>query len=178
VGAVAFRRTGDQTSGDFSDAKVIRKFGEVTNDLLLIGLYSGKAQRFSATTRAQKAETTESEYHHRPSCWFWSAGQNALERIIMELSLAAEIFGVEKAVHLRTVRHRRVLCEHRTVPGLEAETGCVGEIPDDVRIEIGVAIEVLARALGEIAGHIDNDRLRGLVAERDTVITPGELCRR
>jgi hypothetical protein len=29
VGAVAFSRTGDPATGDFSDAKVIRKFGDV-----------------------------------------------------------------------------------------------------------------------------------------------------
>ena len=33
VGAVAFSRTGDPTTGDFSDAKVIRKFDEVPDDL-------------------------------------------------------------------------------------------------------------------------------------------------
>lgn len=33
VGAVAFSRTGDPSSGDFGDAKVIRKFGEVPDDL-------------------------------------------------------------------------------------------------------------------------------------------------
>ena len=33
VGAVAFSRTGDPASGDFSDAKVIRKFGDVPTDL-------------------------------------------------------------------------------------------------------------------------------------------------
>jgi hypothetical protein len=33
VGAVAFSRTGDPATGDFSDAKVIRKFGEVPDDL-------------------------------------------------------------------------------------------------------------------------------------------------
>lgn len=33
VGAVAFSRTGDPASGDFSDTKVIRKFGEVPDDL-------------------------------------------------------------------------------------------------------------------------------------------------
>jgi hypothetical protein len=33
VGAVAFSRTGDPDTGDFSDAKVIRKFGEVPDDL-------------------------------------------------------------------------------------------------------------------------------------------------
>jgi hypothetical protein len=32
VGAVAFSRTGDPAIGDFSGAKVIRKFGEVPND--------------------------------------------------------------------------------------------------------------------------------------------------
>ncbi|SDJ52980.1 hypothetical protein SAMN05216338_10533 [Bradyrhizobium sp. Rc2d] len=31
--AVAFSRTGDPSSGDFSDAKLIRKFGEVPDDL-------------------------------------------------------------------------------------------------------------------------------------------------
>jgi hypothetical protein len=33
VGAVAFSRTGDPATGDFSDAKVIRKFGDVADDL-------------------------------------------------------------------------------------------------------------------------------------------------
>ena len=33
VGAVAFSRTGDPTIGEFGDAKVIRKFGEVPDDL-------------------------------------------------------------------------------------------------------------------------------------------------
>jgi hypothetical protein len=33
VGAVAFSRSGDPATGDFSDAKVIRKFGDVPNDL-------------------------------------------------------------------------------------------------------------------------------------------------
>jgi hypothetical protein len=33
LGAVAFSRTGDPATGDFSDAKVIWKFGNVPNDL-------------------------------------------------------------------------------------------------------------------------------------------------
>jgi hypothetical protein len=33
VGALAFSRTGDPSSGDFGDAKVIWKFGEVPEDL-------------------------------------------------------------------------------------------------------------------------------------------------
>jgi hypothetical protein len=33
VGAVAFSRTGDPATGDFSDARVIRKFGDVPGDL-------------------------------------------------------------------------------------------------------------------------------------------------
>jgi len=33
VSAVAFSRTGDPATGDFNDAKVIRKFGDVPNDL-------------------------------------------------------------------------------------------------------------------------------------------------
>ena len=33
VGAVAFSRTGDPASGVFSDAEVIRKFGDVPDDL-------------------------------------------------------------------------------------------------------------------------------------------------
>ena len=33
VGAVAFSRTGDPAAGDFSDATVIRKFGDVPDDL-------------------------------------------------------------------------------------------------------------------------------------------------
>ena len=36
VGAVAFSRTGDPATGDFSDATVIRKFGEVPNDLSVL----------------------------------------------------------------------------------------------------------------------------------------------
>jgi len=33
IGAVAFSRTGDPATGDFSDATVIRKFGDVPDDL-------------------------------------------------------------------------------------------------------------------------------------------------
>ena len=33
VGAIAFSRTGDPATGDFKDARVIRKFGEVPKDL-------------------------------------------------------------------------------------------------------------------------------------------------
>ena len=33
VGAVAFSRTGDPATGDFSDAEVIRRFGDVPADL-------------------------------------------------------------------------------------------------------------------------------------------------
>jgi hypothetical protein len=33
VGAVAFSRTGEPATGDFGDAKVIRKFGDVPDDL-------------------------------------------------------------------------------------------------------------------------------------------------
>jgi hypothetical protein len=33
-GAVAFNRTGDPATGDFSDAKVIRKFGDMPNEMV------------------------------------------------------------------------------------------------------------------------------------------------
>ncbi len=33
IGAVAFSRTGDPMMGEFGDAQVIRKFGEVPDDL-------------------------------------------------------------------------------------------------------------------------------------------------
>ena len=33
IGAVAFSRTGDPATGDFGDAKVIKKFGDVPDDL-------------------------------------------------------------------------------------------------------------------------------------------------
>jgi hypothetical protein len=33
LGAVAFSRTGDPATGDFSDATVLRKFGDVPDDL-------------------------------------------------------------------------------------------------------------------------------------------------
>ena len=33
AGAVAFSRSGDPATGEFSDAKLIRKFGDVPNDL-------------------------------------------------------------------------------------------------------------------------------------------------
>jgi hypothetical protein len=36
VGAVAFSRTGDPATGDFGDAKVIKKFGEVPDDLSML----------------------------------------------------------------------------------------------------------------------------------------------
>jgi hypothetical protein len=33
VGAIAFSRTGDPATGDFGDAKVLKKFGDVPDDL-------------------------------------------------------------------------------------------------------------------------------------------------
>jgi hypothetical protein len=36
VGAVAFSRTGDPATGDFSDATIIRKFGDVPTDLSVL----------------------------------------------------------------------------------------------------------------------------------------------
>jgi hypothetical protein len=33
AGAIAFNRTGDPVTGDFGDANVIRKFGDVPDDL-------------------------------------------------------------------------------------------------------------------------------------------------
>src|ERR1700686_3882582 len=36
VGAVAFSRTGDPATGQFSDAEVIRKFGEVPDDFSVV----------------------------------------------------------------------------------------------------------------------------------------------
>ena len=33
VGALAFSRTGDPATGDFGEAKVLRKFGEMPDDL-------------------------------------------------------------------------------------------------------------------------------------------------
>ena len=33
VGAVAFSRTGDPMAGEFSDARLLKKFGEVPDDL-------------------------------------------------------------------------------------------------------------------------------------------------
>jgi hypothetical protein len=33
TGAIAFSRTGDPATGDFGDARVIRKFGDVPDDL-------------------------------------------------------------------------------------------------------------------------------------------------
>jgi hypothetical protein len=34
VGAVAFSRTGDPATGEFGDAKVLKKFGDVPDDLI------------------------------------------------------------------------------------------------------------------------------------------------
>jgi hypothetical protein len=36
VGAVPFSRTGDPSTGDFNDTKVIKKFGEVPDDLSML----------------------------------------------------------------------------------------------------------------------------------------------
>ena len=36
VGTVAFSRTGDPATGEFSDATVIRKFGDVPDDLSVL----------------------------------------------------------------------------------------------------------------------------------------------
>jgi hypothetical protein len=34
IGAVAFSRTGDPATGEFGDAKVLKKFGDVPDDLI------------------------------------------------------------------------------------------------------------------------------------------------
>jgi hypothetical protein len=36
VGALAFSRTGDPSSGEFGDATVVRKFGDVPDDLSVL----------------------------------------------------------------------------------------------------------------------------------------------
>jgi hypothetical protein len=36
IGAIAFSRTGDPSVGEFSDAVVLKTFGEVPNDLSLV----------------------------------------------------------------------------------------------------------------------------------------------
>jgi hypothetical protein len=36
AGAIAFCRTGDPATGEFSDAKLIRKFGDVPDDLSVL----------------------------------------------------------------------------------------------------------------------------------------------
>ena len=36
VGAIAFSRSGDPATGDFGDAKLIRKFGDVPDDLSVL----------------------------------------------------------------------------------------------------------------------------------------------
>jgi hypothetical protein len=36
VGAVAFSRSGDPATGDFGDAKLLRKFGDVPDDLSVL----------------------------------------------------------------------------------------------------------------------------------------------
>jgi hypothetical protein len=36
VGALAFSRSGDPATGDFGDAEVIRKFGDVPDDLSVL----------------------------------------------------------------------------------------------------------------------------------------------
>jgi hypothetical protein len=43
TGAVAFSRTGDPATGDFRDAKVIRKFGDVPDDLGACSARQGQA---------------------------------------------------------------------------------------------------------------------------------------
>ena len=45
VGAVAFSRTGDPDTGDFADAKVLKKFGNVPDDLSIVNRRS--ASRYS-----------------------------------------------------------------------------------------------------------------------------------
>jgi hypothetical protein len=37
TGAVAFSRTGDSATGDFSDATVLRQFGDVSDELSALG---------------------------------------------------------------------------------------------------------------------------------------------
>jgi len=40
IGAVAFSRTGDPMSGEFAEAKLLRKFGNVPDDLSVLWLAS------------------------------------------------------------------------------------------------------------------------------------------
>jgi hypothetical protein len=47
IGAVAFSRTGDPSIGEFDDAVVLRKFGDVPGDL------SGLSRDFKSTTMLQ-----------------------------------------------------------------------------------------------------------------------------
>ena len=56
VGAVAFSRTGDPATGDFSDAKVIRKFGSVPDDLSTLWPFNSSALRLHLQIRAQQKE--------------------------------------------------------------------------------------------------------------------------
>jgi hypothetical protein len=51
VGAVAFSRTGDPATGDFSDAKVIRKFGDVPDDLTTHDPFCAEIERLHLQSR-------------------------------------------------------------------------------------------------------------------------------
>jgi hypothetical protein len=61
VGAVAFSRTGDPATGDFSDAKVIRKFGDVPPTEHALGncWAAGAAVQANRRSAGESASATE-----------------------------------------------------------------------------------------------------------------------
>jgi hypothetical protein len=66
TGAVAFSRTGDPATGDFSDATVLRKFGDVPDDLSaltgIVGITSEKNNRaFLGKDRARRTPCRQSK---------------------------------------------------------------------------------------------------------------------
>src|SRR5258708_35873548 len=58
VGALAFSRTGDPATGACGDAKVIKKIGEVTDDLRTLYKFRGWQRRTKLRTRVKSPATS------------------------------------------------------------------------------------------------------------------------
>ena len=118
-------------------------------------------RRRLAAPEAKEAEAGEANRHHRPGRGLGNRARHIpLEREIVQFAMAGEVLGVEEAFHWRVVRHRCVSREDGAVPLLDADVGCVLEIPDHMLVEKRIPIEIFAVAFGEAPSDVDDDRRR------------------
>jgi hypothetical protein len=75
VGAVAFSRTGDPATGEFGDAKVIKKFGEVPDDLSTLRKHRGPLGIISSrdTFNSMRARRRAGSWAHLTFSFSWTS---------------------------------------------------------------------------------------------------------